>query len=442
MKNVASILRSVNERGYNAVYKHNSIFTLLSEYGNSNKLALDAISGLSSKVGRSVELFKNSILPAANIIEKEIKENASTKVITVIERTKFVVHNYNNAVDVLTATGLADLNSTASISNLPVNPLVVELGVDDVHELLVGTPNREFNATVREIARTKPPHHVAKLYQDIFGGLSSTNVRLNNMIADPVSNIDDIIMLYSMTLNYIQTLGVANQSIMVAKTQYLNKLIQTLNASINLYATKYNFYRSANILIMGIKRDDALFEIDVIGETYSKYLEENTVNAIFGYALSTEGSGNVGMDAIVSETDRYIGVYDASMRRDSLKAELNNTVATRIAYTVVFAKYLNELTDQQLFDITGIADRSVLIKAINAYIDRSTPAVLNDITNTVRSIVGTVIFDRPDFSEFVANMRYYNELDTSLSPEEVATAATTAMIVTYLLRQINFNKAP
>jgi len=442
MKNIASVFKSINERGYSTVYKHNSIFTLLSEYGNNNKLSLDAISGLSAKVGRSVELFKNSILPAANLIEKDIKEKASTKVVTVIERTKFVVHNYNDTIDILKDSGLTDLDSVSAISSLPVNPLVVELGVDDAYELLVTTSNREFNAAVREIAHSKPNNHVSKLYHDIFGGLSSSNVRLSNMIAEPVNNIDDIIMLYSMTLNYIQTLGVANQSVMVAKTQYLNKLIQILNSSIKLYVNKYNFYRTTGILIMNIKRDRDLFEIDVIGETYSKYLEENTVNAIFGYALTSEGAADISMKTIVSESERYVGVYDASMRRDALKAELNNTVATRIAYTVVFAKYLNELTDQQLVDNTGITDRTKLIKAINDYIDNATPAMLNDITNTVRGLVGTVIFNRPDFVEFVANMRYYNELDTNLSPEEVATAATTAMVVTYLLRQINFNKAP
>jgi len=412
-------------------YKHNTIFTAVSEYGSGSELVRKAIIGLSKEVKADVNLFRNTILPVTKDFEAATKVKSKTTPISVADKVTIHTSQYSDGLDILEEIYNLDTNVVVSAAALPNNPLIIRYDKD----LVMGNiTNYRIKEVMDEILLEYEDGYITTLHNKLFSGVGRNSDFIKNLGINALDNYNDLYLGLVLTLGYIGgTIGVSNVDVAKVRPQYLYTLRDVLVTALNNYRNTYDICLKHEFLISRVTTDESgKTRVYLIGEIYSKYLEDHNVDAIIGYANNVKSATRLTLSEFVTDIDTYVDYYENAIRIASMRSAVDHVNVLRLAYKLVSREYLAELTDGQLnnLDLTtdGLTQLSVddVNRNIEYYIDNLRTEELLEVTEVTRYIVSMFIYRNEGFLKFIGYMNYYTKLFPKLSVDEIATSAMVA----------------
>jgi len=412
-------------------HKHNTIFTAISEYGSGCDLVRKAVIGLSKEVKADVNLFRNTILPVTKDFEADTKAKSKITPIAVADKVTIHTSHYNDGLDILEEVYSLDTNVVVSAASLPTNPLIIRYDKD----LVMGNvTNHRVKEAMDEILLEYEDGYLGTLHNKLFSGVSRNSDFIKNLGINALDNYNDLYLGLVLTLGYISdTIGVSNVVVAKVRPQYLYTLRDILVTALNNYRSTYDIHLNREFLITRVNTDESgKTRVYLIGEIYSKYLEDNNVDAIIGFANNVKNNNRVTLSEFVTNIDTYVDYYESAIRIASMRSAVDHVNVLRLAYKLVSREYLADLTDGQLnkLDLTndGLTQLSVydVNRNIEQYIDNLSTEELLEVTEVTRYIVSIFIYRNEGFLKFIGYMNYYTKLFPKLSVDEIATSAMVA----------------
>jgi len=438
-------VKMANENKF-VTHKHNTIFSAMEEYGSHAPIVLSAISGMAAQVSANVELYRNSILPDARELADKVKEAAKAAPVDPGAKVRIHPMEHPAILEQLERSGDIDINVVASVSDLPRNPLVIEPGAEP---MLPGGLHNDVLDTLKESFLNMGYSDVVKGVRDmadtVFGNVSSSNRRL--VAAGVHSHLDhnELTVLLAMTISYIKSDSLrTNMSKNRADVEYLYKLRNVLVTLLKMYSERLKAVESRDVLISRSRVNGVgsglVCDVYVTAGVYQRYLEDNNIDNIIGAAYERSMAPSNMTRTEVSDP-KYKDAYLKRVRMESIKSSLGAVNATRVAFPAVLSKMLSEVSDESL-DARGIErdDIGEIIKETTKLVEALSEHELMELVETSRAIMGAVVYQRPDFFDFVSDMKSYHELYPNFTPEELATTATVAYITRAMLEQLTVVK--
>jgi len=412
-------------------YKHNTIFTAISEYSSSSELVRKATIGLSKEVKADVNLFRNTILPVTKDFEVATKTKSKITPIAVADKVTIHTSQYNDGLDILEEVYNLDTNVVVSAPALPANPLIIRYDKGLIEDNIT---NHRVKEAMDEILLEYEDGYLGTIHNKLFSGVSRNSDFIKNLGINALDNYNDLYLGLVLTLGYINgTIGVSNVVVAKVRPQYLYTLRDILVTALNNYRSTYDIYLKREFLISRVTTDESgKIRVYLIGELYSKYLEDHNVDAIIGYANNVKNSTRITLSDFVNNIDTYVDYYESAIRIASMRSAVDHVNVLRLAYKLVAREYLAGLTDGQLnnLDLTtdGLTQLSVsdVNRSIEQYIDNLNTEELLEVTEVTRYIVSVFIYRNEGFLKFIGYMNYYTKLFPKLSVDEIATSAMVA----------------
>ena len=412
-------------------YKHNTIFTAIDQYGINSPMVTTAINGVSNIIANKVNIYRNNIIPDAEAIEAKLKEVAIVPSHNVTDDVSLHVLNYQSGFDLLKELDLIDPLAVADPSMLPNKVAYINYDEDLVSGAF-RTGNNKLDSYIKEILLEYKDSYVKELHEKLFLDLRKSNKFLNDLILDPIDNHNDILLSLILVLHYVNnTVGVTNIDPKELRVQYLYKLRDILSSSLAHYAKLYQRDLERDAFIVGVDKG----HVTLIGEAYSKYLEEHSIDAIIGYA-KTE-TKPIKYNKFIEHYQFYTEKFEEAVKVSYYKSNINLVSRYRHGYELAVRKFLEDTSDSNL-DQMGFsrADIPVVVAEVSKYCRELKEEEIMETTETSRYITAVMLYDMPDFLEFSDYMEHYARVFPKYDITEVGTLATAAITMDLLSDQL------
>jgi hypothetical protein len=436
------IAKKITDKGVTLTPKHNSIFTAIDEHGMDSNIVHSAIEGMANLVTGDINRFRNVILPEAKEYESAVIEMTKQAPNSPADNVTIHTVEHHQGLELFPETLIPDAHVVATYQDLPDKPLLIEWDKTTVDDNIKSS-NVELNDHIKELLLSYDDEHLKSLHNQVFGSLSKNNPTVVNLGTDIVGNYDNLVLLLVMTVGYVTgTLGVSNLQANEARIPYLYKFRNILVTLLSQYEKTYATYINNDVLVVDVTigaKDSR--SVTLVGETYKKYLEDHSVDAIIGLGLSNDPVRRLSYTRMVADIDKYTSVYDASIKVASVRAASDKLRVLRIAYVASIRKQLNDATEAQL-EVMNIP-RDNIPDVANLVSDRVkllSDEELMDTTSITREIIGEVVYADPLFTPFVEYMEYYSKMFPKFSVDELVTASTVGIIIDRLEAHLDIEK--
>jgi len=279
---------------------------------------------------------------------------------------------------------------------------------------------------------------IENAYKELFAGMDKAEIvdifnntvnsigsdtTLNSMLISP--SITDtrrlLVARYAVSYYIKNSLPESNRKPDEARLNYLKPLLSIIDNALTGSINLIGLYTNNDLLIASVKMSETgATTVYVMPDTYSKYLEDNSIDAIIGYGLTKTDS--ISLDNFLPDVQNYLDVYERTIENNKIRNKLERLSIISSSYKAVAREYISGLEHKIPGDV------------IDNYITSLTPDVKADIKSTCRQIVG-VCNDDPGFLKFIEYMNQYAKMFQTATANEIATAVVVKYVITELLDQ-------
>ena len=430
----STIAKHLADKGIILDAKHNSIFTAIDEYGMGHPIVAKAIRGLGNAVTADINRYRNVIIPDAKELCNMVSEASVGKQVNPADKVVFHVLSKYSLLDTLVELNKVDPRVVANASELPDNPLVIAWD-----EKVVATNIRlgnnvvatEFESIINELGKDI----IHDVHEKIFTNVSRNSEYLTSVGYNVLGNYGELVVGLMLTLGYIEgDLGITNRKVGTVRSEYLYQLRDIFVTLITNYRTTYdNAVNSEVVIVNKDTTKRGMTTLTIVSDVYDKYLDDNSIDAIIGFGLSDSTDKRVRLSQLIENADKYISVYQAAVKAETVKAALGKVNAIRTLYEMKSVEFMNNISDDRK-DVLGLTDETIAStrEAIAKYVKGLSDEEVLDITNVTRIIVGTYVYTDTSFMDFVGYMNYYAKVYDKFTPDELATLSSVAITIDYL----------
>lgn len=432
---IEKIASSLSSAGKLIVFEPNSVLNYVETF-NSKDTLNTVTNQIVNKINNELILIKNKLLPFMNEIAKlcsdKIEKMEDTTVIS-----KYLIKTIDVPELIKEMKSIGILDDKTEPVKLGVNS--ISIAVPDLEEIrnYFVSKDTKISHYIDTILATKKDEELTVLWEKYLSNVSDSNLNFEALYRNPIMQIEDIILLYSLVQNIRDE---KPKGCSVRDDIYLT-VMQVYSKEIkNLMAIAYeNFTNDRKIGRLVLTLQDEFTTI-VDKELYDRFLDEGgTPETILGFCLDGKFDLNSCFyETIKSKQEEYVTKWNNKVKLEgfnSITASVNRykalyNIVLKIVYDAYIPKDLNE-------------DLTCDYYTANSYLNKILPTLSNDELldhNYVsRVIVGDIMFSNTNFTKFATTMLSYMDINKTFTQQDAATFASFDIIVDYLISQIGLD---
>lgn len=429
IKKIANVLSST---GKVVLFEPNSVLNGLETFNNKDTLN-SVVNQIAIKLNNELILIKNKLIPFMNEFSKLCNEK-----IEKMEDTTDIAKYKINIIDIPEI--ITELRNSQRLENkrepLKIGQKTMSISVpktDEIRNYFV-SKDSIISAYVESLVASKTDEYLINLWEKYLSNIADSNLSYVQLFRDPVSNIDDIILLYVVTQNIYDEKPVGCS----VRDDIYHTVIQVYSSEIkNLLAIIHdNILKDREIgrLVLS-KKDEYTLNVDKV--LYDKFLEEGGMpEALLGFCLeSNTDLNNCFYGVIKGKQTEYVNKWNNKVKLEGFNSISNTVNRYGALYNIVLKLVYDAYIPKDLEELLSV-DYYGAIEKLNKLLPSLSNDKVLDYNYMARLITGDIMFSNTNFSKFADNMLSYMNINKTFTQQDAATFAAFDIIVDYLISQV------
>lgn len=271
-------------------------------------------------------------------------------------------------------------------------------------------------------------------WDSTLGNIGSKNSRLTDMKYNPLTNIKEIGLLIMLVSNIRNG---SDLKLTLPEETVKNTLNDLYFELLNYAAIGLKDYYHAvdvNKLIQGRTGPTS---IDVIKDTYSKYLEEGgSPETILGFILSDKISvEDLYLSSIKENEARYLELWKNKVTSDRYLAPSRNMEKYKTAYVITIRTFFKEVLPDDMKEYAVLPEATV----IELFLEMANAMNYSDLSNigyVAKELFGKLIFPKTNYLRFANAVVEQQKINPDADIQTAATLAILDITLDWLLEQV------